>query len=212
MHIWCWIVFLQPYAKMTKCSISQITEISLGRRRISMEFALYIKVLWPWFCKKRKHQKKSKHYFMSPVKHGICFWCRAVINFLSTYTTNEATRHSSERLILVVSRADKENNWFENVELTVYWHGLQVLQCHPMFCPISPYWFWKLIHLRLSREYDFWTPAAQGFPWRSVMLVLTNLHLPWILRPAETVIVVKWLQAVTEWMMAVKNHRKFIPT
>lgn len=39
-----------------------------------MEFALSNKVLWPWFCEKRKHtQRKSEHNFMSPVKHGTCF-------------------------------------------------------------------------------------------------------------------------------------------
>lgn len=41
---------------------------------ISMEFAVSAKVLWPWFCKKRKHQKKEKkseHNFTSPVKCGM---------------------------------------------------------------------------------------------------------------------------------------------
>lgn len=41
---------------------------------ISMEFAVSTKVLWPWFCKKRKHQKKEKkseHNFTSPVKCGM---------------------------------------------------------------------------------------------------------------------------------------------
>lgn len=40
--------------------------------------------------------------------------------FFSAYATNETTRHKSERLILVVSRADKENSWFGKAELTVH--------------------------------------------------------------------------------------------
>lgn len=209
MHICCWIVFLQHYAKMTKCSSSQITERSLGGRRISMEFALYAEVLWPWFCKK-ENTKNSDHSFMSPVKHGICFWCRTVINWLSTYTSNGTTRHSPERLSLGVSRAVKENSWFWNVELPIYGYGLQVFIELPHVLPHIPILVLKINQLWLGREYHFWAPAA--LPWRSPILVLSNMHLPWLMRPAETIVVVKWLQAVTGWIMAVRSHRKFIPT
>lgn len=138
-------------------------EISLGSRMISMEFAVSTKVLWPWFCKKRKHQKKKKP--LSTILHLLwnvaCFWCRGVTNIFSTYTTNETTRQVSERLILVVSGAYKETSWFGNVELTLTWTA--GLYSHSVFCPIYPYWFWTLIQLGLGREYDFWTPAALRF-------------------------------------------------
>lgn len=102
---------------------------------ISMEFALYTKVLWPWFCK-RENTKNSDHSFMSPVKHGICFWCRTVINWLSTYTSIGTTRHSSERLSLVVSRAVKENSWFGEGRAYYLWTGAAGLySTTPSFAP-----------------------------------------------------------------------------
>lgn len=59
----------------------------------------------------------------------------ALSHVFSAYATNETTRHKSERLILVVSRADKENSWFGKVELTVHWHGLQVFIVTLCFAP-----------------------------------------------------------------------------
>lgn len=135
MHICCWIVFLQLYAKMTKCSISQTTEISWGGRGGFLWNLPFIPKFYGHGFAKKKTQK-TDHSFMSPVKHGICFWCRTVINWLSTYTSIGTTRHSSERLSLVVSRAVKENSWFGEGRAYYLWTGAAGLySTTPGFAP-----------------------------------------------------------------------------
>lgn len=164
VHICCWIGFLQHCAKMTKCSITHITEVSFWGRRISMEFALYTKGLWPWFCKRRKHKNLWPQSYTScgTWEYGMCFWCRTIINWLSTYTSNRTTRHSSVRLSLVRSRSVKENSCFwrgvegNMLELIVYGCGLQVFILLPHVLRHIPIVFWELVHLRLGKEYHLW--------------------------------------------------------
>lgn len=158
MHVCCWIVFLQHYAKMTKYSISQITEISFGGR-ISMEFALYTKVLWPCFWKKRKPKTLTT---------VLCvLWNMAYVSDAGlSWTVSLPTPVMEPQGI-----AKRGWAWLypEQLRKTAeFWkvedgRGLQVFIVLPRVLPHIPILILEIKQLWLGREYHFWAPAALRF-------------------------------------------------
>lgn len=138
MHICCWIVLLQHYAKMTKCSISQITEISWGEGgSISMEFALYTSFA-AMVLQKRKHKKIWPQFYVScETWHMFLMQDCHYIGSLPTPVMEPQGIAQRDWAWLYWEQLRKIAG-FGKVELTVYGHGLQVFIVLPRVLPHIP--------------------------------------------------------------------------
>lgn len=129
----CWIVFLQHYAKMTKCSISQITEICFGERGISI-CPLY-RSFMTMVLQKRKHKKLCPQLYVSCETWHMFLMPDWLSLPTSVMEPQGITQRDWSGLYLEQLR---KIAGFGNVELAIYGHGLQVSIILPHVLPHIP--------------------------------------------------------------------------
>lgn len=139
------------------------TEINLGSRRISMEFYLSTKVLWPWFLQKKKTHKKNLSTILRLLWNMAYVSDAGLSQTFSPHTPQGITQRDWTWLYLGQIGKTAGLGVWSLLFIDMDCRSLRVFYSLSMCCLISPYWFCKLIQLRLGREYDFWTPAALRF-------------------------------------------------